>query len=74
MKLSLLKLSHTECPEDEDSTHTIMPGERVLHRMLSKLCKQINIKKHHKEIITIRDYTFDTFESNHDIYRDKNDR
>ena len=41
----------------------------------SKLCKQINIKKHHKEIT--RDYTFDTFDSNHvkdDIFTDKNIR
>ena len=52
-----------------------MQGERVLRRMSSKLCKQINIKEHHKEIA--RDYTFDTFDSNHvkdDIFTDKNIR
>ena len=48
-----------------------MHGESVLCRMLSKLWKQINIKKHHKEII--RDYTFNTFDSNHVKDRDKND-
>ena len=55
-----------------------MQGERVLHRMSSKLCKQINIKKHHKEIA--RDYTFVTFDNfdrnnvKDDIDTDKNDR
>ena len=53
-------------------------GERVLGRMSSMLCKQINIKKHHKEIA--RDYTFvtcDNFDRNYVkdyIDTDENDR
>ena len=36
-----------------------MRRESVLRRMSSKVCKQRDIKEHHKEII--KDYTFDAF-------------